>query len=212
MFGHKGNGLFSERQYDRGTPEFDRITSLSDAVFAIVMTLLVLTVGIPVAPAEQLAQELAASLPQIIVFILSFALVANIWWQHHRFIGMLGSLEPGLIAMNLVLLGMVVFVPFLTNLVGSYPGVRVAVLPFIGIFMCLTAMFLLMAVRARSVNAWRRPMTGWSFYWHVARSASGIIVLLIALMLALRWPVVGLVVLGVTIIFGPLAARRTYRE
>jgi len=212
MFRRGGDTAFGKQKWDRGTPEFDRITNLSDAVFAIVMTLLVLTIGVPDVPPEQLVGELRERLPQVIVFVLSFALVANMWWQHHRFVGMLGLLEPGLIAMNLVLLGMIALVPFLTNLVGNSPTARASVLPFIGLFALITMMYLLMAVRAHVADAWRRPLTTGFFSWHVARLGAGIVVVMISLVLALRWPITGLVLLGVTLVFGPLASRLTYRE
>ncbi len=212
MFRRRRETAFGKQKWDRDTPEFDRITNLSDAVFAIVMTLLVLTIGIPDVPPEQLAAELREHLPQIIVFVLSFALVANMWWQHHRFVGMLGLLEPGLIAMNLVLLGMIALVPFFTNLVGSFPTARASVLPFIGLFALITLMYLLMAVRAHVADAWRRPLTTRLFSWHVARLGAGIVVVMISSVLALRWPIAGLILLGVTLVFGPLASRLTYRQ
>ena len=212
MLRPKRQNSFLKQEWDRGTPEFDRVTNLSDAVFAIVMTLLVLTIGVPDVPQEQLAGKLLEHLPQVIVFVLSFALVANMWWQHHRFIDMLGSLEPGLMGMNLVLLGMIALVPFLTNLVGNSPTARAAVLPFIGLFAFITLMYLLMAVRAHRADAWRRPLTSRLFHWHVGRLGAGIVVVLISLVLAVRWPMAGLIVLGVTLVFGPLASLLTYRE
>lgn len=212
MLGRRGGNPFIKQKWDRGTPEFSRITNLSDGVFAIVMTLLVLTIDAPDVPAGQLAAELRQGLPQIIIFVLSFALVASIWWHHHRFVEMLASLDPGLIGMNLVLLGMVALVPFLTNLVGNNPTARAAVLPFIGLFALLSIMYLIMVVRARSVDAWRRPMTLWAFYREVGKWASSIAVIVVASAIALRWPVAGLAILGATIVFGPLATRLAYRE
>jgi len=108
--------------YDKGTAEFNRVTSLSDAVFAIAMTLLVLTLDIPDVTGAGLARALADQLTQFIAFLLSFILVAIIWVQHHSFMAKLGRLEPVLIGLNLALLGVVVAVPYPTNLIGGGGG------------------------------------------------------------------------------------------
>ncbi|QBI18683.1 DUF1211 domain-containing protein [Egibacter rhizosphaerae] len=114
----------ASRRYRRDSVEFSRVANLSDALFAIAMTLLVLRIEVPDVPADQLAGALADQLPQFIAFLLSFAVVANFWWIHHRFIAVLGVVEPGLIAINLVLLGAVALVPVagLALLVLTWPA------------------------------------------------------------------------------------------
>jgi uncharacterized membrane protein len=134
-------GTARSQRYDRGSPEFSRVANLSDAVFAIAMTLLVLTLDRPDSPAGQLARGLLETLPQLVAFALAFALVANIWWAHHKFFSRLGALEPGVVAISLVLLGAVALVPFPTSLIGHAPTERAAVLPFIGVFVVILRCF-----------------------------------------------------------------------
>ncbi|MDG6223526.1 MAG: TMEM175 family protein [Candidatus Bathyarchaeota archaeon] len=194
------------RRYDRNTLEFSRVVNLSDGVFAIVMTLLVFTLVSPEVTAEWSAYALFDHLPQLIVVMLSFALVANLWWQHHRFFEMIGLLEPGLIGINLLLLGTVALVPFPTNLIGNAPTSRAAVLPFIGLFIAISLLDLLLLIRARIVKAWRRPMSARMFYWLISSWIMGIIVMVIAFVLALWIPLAGLIILAISIVLGPLAA------
>ncbi len=198
--------------YDKDTAEFNRVVNLSDAVFAIAMTLLVLTLDIPDVTGAGLVRALADQLTQFIAFILSFILVAIIWAQHHSFVARLGRLEPILIGLNLALLGVVVSVPYPTNLIGNDPRSRVAVIIFISVFIALSLLYLLMAVRAQAVQAWIEPVSVQHFYWLLASWGAGIMVMLAALVISFWYPLAGLIILAVSMVFGPLASRLTYME
>jgi len=204
-------GLF-KTSYDKDTAEFNRVINLSDAVFAIAMTLLVLTLDIPDVTGAGLARALADQLTQFIAFLLSFILVAIIWVQHHSFMARLARLEPVLIGLNLALLGVVVSVPYPTNLIGNDPGSRVAVIIFISVFVLLSLLYLLMSVRTQAIKAWIKPVSVNHFYWMLASWGAGIMVLLAALVLSFWYPLTGLIILAVSMVFGPLASRLTYME
>ncbi len=201
-----------ETSYKKDTAEFNRVISLSDAVFAIAMTLLVLTLDIPDVTGAGLARALADQLTQFIAFILSFILVAIIWVQHHSFIARLGRLEPVLIGLNLAVLGVVVSVPYPTNLIGNDPRSRVAVIIFISVFIILSLLYLLLAVRTQAIKAWIKPVSLNHFYWMLASWGAGIMVMLAALVLSFWYPLTGLIILAVSMVFGPLASRLTYME
>ena len=87
--------------YGRETVEFARLVNLSDAVFAIAMTLLVLGLTTPVVRPDQLAGELARTFPHLAAFVLGFALIGNVWWQHHKLFARLAHLDRRLVALNL---------------------------------------------------------------------------------------------------------------
>jgi uncharacterized membrane protein len=190
------------------TPGFSRVTSLSDGVFAIAMTLLVLTLHTPGPGTVGAATTLADQLPQLVTVVLAFALVANLWWQHHELFSRLAVVEPGLVGTNLALLGAVALVPFPTSLVGDAPTDRVAVIAFIAVFTALSLLFLLLVLRARRTGAWRDEVTDAATYLMIGRWVSGIVVLLVAALLTLWHPVAGLSALALSIILGPVAARR----
>jgi uncharacterized membrane protein len=195
-------------RHERGSPEFARVTNLSDAVFAIAMTLLVLTLDTPRVASGRLGASLADQLPQVVVFVLAFALVANLWWQHHKLLGLFVALEPGLVGLNLALLGAVALVPFPTSLVASTPSERAAVLAFVATFALLSVLFLLLVVRAWTSRAFDPSIREADVYLLVGQWISGLVVLVVAGVAAWWLPHVGLAVLALTIVFGPVAARR----
>ena len=117
-----------------------------------------------------------------------------------------------LIGLNLALLGVVVSVPYPTNLIGNDPGSRVAVIIFISVFIVLSLLYLLMSVRAQAIKAWIKPVSVNHFYWMLASWGAGILVLLAALVLSFWYPLTGLIILAVSMFFGPLASRLTYME
>lgn len=55
--------------------------------------------------------------------MLAFALVANLWWQHHKLMALFQFVEPGMVGIVLALLGGVALVPYPTSLVGNTDAV-----------------------------------------------------------------------------------------
>jgi uncharacterized membrane protein len=190
-----GRGEATDKGYPRDTIEYSRVANLSDAVFAIAMTLLVLGLDVPEVASGLLAQELLSAAPALGAFLLAFGLVANVWWQHHKLFSRLARLTRGLIALNLVLLCAVALLPFPTGLVGDHPTSRAAVLPFIGIFAVLVATFLALTVLAHHTGAWSHPMPASLFRWVVGGWAAALLGVLLAAAVAIWSPVAGLVVL-----------------
>ncbi|MFN7149046.1 MAG: TMEM175 family protein, partial [Microthrixaceae bacterium] len=120
------------RRYGRDSTEFGRVVNLSDGIFAIALTLLVLNLVVPGVQADQLGGMWRDLVPSLVAFVLAFGLVANIWWLHHKVFAALETVEPGMIALNVVGLAGVALVPFPTSLVGAHPDQPAAVVPFLG--------------------------------------------------------------------------------
>ncbi|WP_255168574.1 TMEM175 family protein [Natrononativus amylolyticus] len=106
----------------------DRIEALSDGLFAIVLTLLVLQFQIPDVPADR-AAELPAALadqqPLLFSYLLSFAVVGIYWIIHHNLFQRIDRHDRGLLYLNLCFLLSISFLPFPTELLGIY-GTRFA--------------------------------------------------------------------------------------
>lgn len=187
----------TRRGHDRDSTEFARVANLSDGVFAIALTLLVLNLVVPGVGADELGQMWRDLVPSLIAFALAFGLVANIWWLHHKVFASLGSIEPGMVVINIVALAGVALVPFPTSLVGSHPDQRAAVLPFLVLFLVLSSVWLLFVLRADRVGAWRRPLPRRTFRWIVLEWGASLAASAMAVAVAIVSPLTALVVLPV---------------
>lgn len=183
----------SRLRYRSDTREYARVVNLSDGVFAIALTLLVLTLDVPNVPAARLAAALLGEIPQVIIFVLSFTLVANIWWFHHKIIAQLAELDVVMISLNFVMLGLVALIPFPTSLVGSAPNESAAVVPFVGVFLGISVTSLLMVLRARRVGAWHRTPAPELSRWLVIGWSGYIAGLVLTTLIALWFPIAALV-------------------
>jgi uncharacterized membrane protein len=128
-----------------------RVEALSDGVFAIVVTLLVLEIKVPHVADHGSIAELANALgtlaPKFVSWVISFATVCVIWLNHHRLFMRIGRFDNGLFWLNANLLLWTSFIPFPTALMGDYPGNRLAA-SFYGLVMLLMAFaFVLMRWR-----------------------------------------------------------------
>lgn len=102
----------------------DRVEALSDGVFAIVLTLLVLQFSIPDVPANHAGAELPSALADqqalLFSYLLSFFVVGIYWIVHHNLFQQIERHDRLLLYLNLVFLLAVSFLPFPTELLGVY--------------------------------------------------------------------------------------------
>jgi uncharacterized membrane protein len=112
----------------------DRLHALTDGIFAIVMTLLVLELKVPVMdnPSNKklwdaLAENKAVFLSYLISFLLLF-----LYWRAHNFIvsTMAKNLDVNLVNINILFLFMIGVVPFTTHLLGQYPKTQTAIIVY----------------------------------------------------------------------------------
>jgi uncharacterized membrane protein len=103
---------------------FERVVFFSDAVFAIVITLLVLplTSELLLPKDGDTAAQVLAVLPRIATFVVSFLVVGQFWVAHHRTFGRIRRADPGLVWLNLLGLLTVAFMPFPAALLGDRPS------------------------------------------------------------------------------------------
>lgn len=119
------------RTFERGV-DLDRVVYFSDAVFAIAMTLLVLSVRVPDVPSAHLGAALNDEVSAIWSYFLSFAVIALIWLAHHRMFHYVRRVDPTAVALNLVLLAFVAILPFPTAVLGRYGETRIATMAYAG--------------------------------------------------------------------------------
>ncbi len=107
-----------ERAFD-----YARTVALSDGIFAIALTLLVLNITVPdLKPTEhgKLGHDLIKHRDEFISYAISFAVVSLFWIRHHVFFRRLTQIDARLAVINLAYLAFVAFVPYPTRLVGVY--------------------------------------------------------------------------------------------
>jgi len=103
-----------------GERELDRLIFFSDAVFAIVMTLLVLEIRVPEVPlalaAAEVPNEVLALGPKFFSYVLSFLVIGTYWIAHHQTLRYVQSYDRRLLWLNLLFLLSISFIPFPTAL------------------------------------------------------------------------------------------------
>jgi uncharacterized membrane protein len=107
--------------------DVDRLVAFSDGVFAIAITLLVLSIQVPDVPDKKLSDALNQLGPQIFTYALSFLVIGAYWMGHHRMFRNLMRTNRLLLWINLVMLGFVALLPLPTEILGKYADVRVGV-------------------------------------------------------------------------------------
>jgi TMEM175 potassium channel family protein len=105
----------------------DRIVNLSDGVFAIAITLLVLDIRVPDIPENLVSRELLSLWPKYLGYFLSFVGVSTFWMIHHSIFRPIRAYDRILLYLNFLFLMVVAFVPFPTSLLGEYGNHRLPV-------------------------------------------------------------------------------------
>ena len=102
----------------------DRIVNFSDGVFAIVITLLILTIEVPDIPPASVAQELPSRLlaltPDLLSYVISFLVIAIYWQAHHSVFEPIRGYDRTLLWLNFLFLMTISFLPFPTSLLDEY--------------------------------------------------------------------------------------------
>jgi uncharacterized membrane protein len=110
-----------------------RLEALSDAVFAIVMTLLVIEIKVPELHSKfsegELIHSLQALSPLFFAYFLSSAMIASFWFTHNYLFSLMAkTLNRNLMNLNFIFMAFLSLVPFSSHLLGVYPESKAAVL------------------------------------------------------------------------------------
>jgi uncharacterized membrane protein len=99
----------------------ERLNALSDGLFAIVLTLLVLDLKLPErANPGDILDDLLGNYHDFIAWIISFIVLARFWMVHHTILARIAHCELGTIVRNFVLLAAITLMPFTASLIGTY--------------------------------------------------------------------------------------------
>ncbi len=113
-----------------------RLEALSDAVFGIVLTLLVIEIRVPEYATKlvgakldkELLHSLEELLPLFFAYFLSFMIIASYWFTHNFLFSLLAkNLNRKLINLNFIFLAFLSLIPFSSHLLGRYYDSKIAV-------------------------------------------------------------------------------------
>ena len=110
----------------------ERLAALSDGIFAVAMTLLVLDLRVPAMAAVQgerdLLHALAALVPKLVMYAMSFLTLVIFWVGQQTQLNHLARSDRSLTWIHLAFLFAVTLTPFSTMLLAEYIAYRTALL------------------------------------------------------------------------------------
>ena len=107
----------------------NRLEALTDGIFATVMTVLVLSLSVPViTQVSQISSYIDNLAPIVYGYILSFLILAVFWIRHHSVFHFISRVDGSFLWLNLVFLLTIGFIPFSTELMGRFPLVQETVM------------------------------------------------------------------------------------
>lgn len=113
----------------------ERLASLADGIFAIVMTILVFQIEIPHLPKNissyGLARVIFDMYPLFLSYLLSFSLLFTYWRSHHFIVSVFAkAVDVTLTNINAIFFFFIGLVPFSSHLLGQYSTVQTSIIFF----------------------------------------------------------------------------------
>jgi uncharacterized membrane protein len=109
------------------THDPSRVLALSDGVFAIIITLLVLDIHLPqLTKGQSLGAALREIRPSLVAFVISFVVAGMYWVGHRDLFGLIRRTDRGLVWLNILYLLPLCLLPFGASLLGRFDREPVA--------------------------------------------------------------------------------------
>ncbi len=112
----------------------DRLAAYSDAVFAVIVTVMVLELK---APEQASFSDLWTLWPTAISYAVSYLFIAIIWINHHYLWRFVGPPTLGLVWINFIHLFLVSLLPFATSWIARTRLASSPVMFYAGLFVCI---------------------------------------------------------------------------
>ena len=185
----------------------ERIIAFSNGVVAIAITLLILPLTeIHATEGATLADIVVENGPALGAFALSFAVIANYWTIHHDLFRPLQRHDGRIVLLNMFWLAAIVFLPFPTALISDGIDGGFAAL-YIGTLLAVSVLSLLIANYLAHHPELTDREAAVGGRQHVVASAFAVGAILIALIISLFSPIIGLFGLFLLIPAQVIAAR-----
>ncbi len=196
-----------------------RSEALTDGIFAVAMTLLVIELKLPehalIHSGNELAAALANLIPKALSWALSFFILALFWIGHHRAFASVRRADARLVTLNLLQLAPVSLMPFSSALSGEYGGDLLAQIVFSTNMAWLGVMALLVL---RYIHGHPQlsdaPMSGALYRGARFRLGGIILISVIAVLIGavIRVPALGNMAFALMLVTSPLSRAIERRE
>jgi uncharacterized membrane protein len=104
-----------------------RVLALTDGVFAIIITLLVLEIHVPeLSQGHSLNEALGELRPSLVAFVISFVLAGMYWVGHRDLFALIRRTDRGLVWLNILFMLPLCLLPFGAGMIGRYDQEPVA--------------------------------------------------------------------------------------
>ena len=169
-----------------------RLTSFTDGVIAIIITIMVLELPVPKAPGMAALQPLSVLFA---AYALSFVKVGIYWSQHHNMLQAARRVDGRVLLTNLLFLFWLSIVPFVVRWVGEEGITRDTVLAF-GIIMllCSVSYALLRAALLAANDADAPIVRASSGGWTGWKGIATIVAYVLAIGVVFLWPMVAVAI------------------
>jgi uncharacterized membrane protein len=194
-----------------------RAEGLTDGIYAVAMTLLVLELKIPegvtLANERDLLVQLAHLVPRFVAWVISFLILAVFWMSHQRAFHFVRVVDAKLLWINVIALLFAGLLPFSSALVGEHTGLFWAHV-FYAANMAALALAALWQIThiERHPELWHVPLP-----WYVAKAArfrcwSLVAVAALAVAFAAIDPRIGTLAFMLMFLLGRMGRRMEARE
>ena len=137
-----------------------RLEAFSDGVIAIIITVMVFDLKFqqPLGP-ETWRAEWLQLLPKGLSYVVSFGMLAIMWINHHHLFHQIRGATTGILWLSIHLLFWMSLIPFVTNAVGSNPGLPVAYSSYGFVFGMIALAFSLLRNHAHRRGLFKQPVS-----------------------------------------------------
>ena len=175
----------------------ERVLALTDGIFAIIITILVLEIAVPSQLSGQSLREVLTELrPTLLAWVVSFLITGMYWAGHRDLFARIRFVNRDLVWLNLLFLLPACLIPFAASVLGKYPDEPISLYIY-GVVMIAVSLM-------RLLNYWyvmRRPRLLWAqsapdrFWVVLAIAGASIPIYVIAMLVADASPLASVLIL-----------------
>lgn len=181
--------------YERDSIEFNRVVSLTDSIYAVAMTLLVVSIGIPKVASDDLPKALLSSHGDLLTFFISVAVLAFYWFSNYHFVRHLRGVDTVYTGLNIIYLVLIAFLPLPTALLDRYSAEPITIVLFLSTLLLISLMELVLFARAHRARLFASDPPARVVHYSVVIAAIPILVFALAIPVGLlSYPTFGLAI------------------